>query len=57
MRKLAKITAGLSVFCLVMAGVSFAINGDNWTWVHGVGMFGTVICAVGCVAALLAEDC
>jgi hypothetical protein len=57
MRNLTKITAGLSVFCLVMAGVSFAINGDNWTWVHGVGMFGAVICAVGCVAALLAEDC
>tara|TARA_Y100000994_G_scaffold28175_1_gene19772 strand:+ start:166 stop:339 length:174 start_codon:yes stop_codon:yes gene_type:complete len=57
MRKLAKINGHLSVFCLALAGVSFAVNGDNWAWVHYVGVFGAVICAVGCYAAWLAEDC
>mgnify|MGYP003115632854 FL=1 len=57
MRSLAKINGHLSILCLVLAGVSFAVNGDNWIWTHYLGVFGAVICAVGCYAAWLAEDC
>ena len=57
MRSLAKINGHLAILCLVLAGISFAVNGDNWIWTHYVGVFGAVVCAVGCYAAWLAEDC
>jgi len=57
MKKLAKVNGPLAILCLVLAGISFAVNGDNWIWTHYVCVFGAVVCAVGCYAAWLAEDC
>tara|TARA_Y100000592_G_C5374832_1_gene270398 strand:+ start:69 stop:245 length:177 start_codon:yes stop_codon:yes gene_type:complete len=58
MKTLTIITGWLSVFFLALSGVMVAVNGlEFWTVAHSIGVFGTVICAIGCFAAWLAEDC
>tara|TARA_Y100000593_G_scaffold22806_1_gene45382 strand:+ start:200 stop:376 length:177 start_codon:yes stop_codon:yes gene_type:complete len=58
MKTLTIITGWLSIFFLALSFLQIALHGaEFWTWAHSLGVFGTVICAVGCYAAWLAEDC